>query len=155
MWCRSEAGHTKRTGSNHTRVVVPNVKPRNIHSTPASLQTWKPVPAHTNSPDGFSTLPVSNKDLVPRSCTSQSFCIMQKEAQGPLEAGKHLEASRYVCSWTKMKIWSCEIREKLNSCSCTMSKPQLNIPQNVSVQCNREWTCTCARPFQICLGPGI
>lgn len=80
---------------------------------------------------------------------------MQKEAQGPSEAGKHLEAPRCVCSQTKMKIWSCEIREKLNPSSCAMSKPQLNIPQNVFVQYNRENAYTCARPFQICLSPGV
>lgn len=142
--------------TNHTRLVVQNVKPRNVQCASASLQTWKPVPAHMNRPVGFSRLPAeTNKGLVPRSYTSQSFCIMQKEAQGPLEAGKHLEAPRYVCSWTKTKIWSREIREKLKSCSCTMSKPQLNIRQNVFVQCNREYTYTCARPFQICLSPGV
>lgn len=78
---------------------------------------------------------------------SWSFCIMQKEAWGPSEAGKHQEALRYVCSWTKVKIWSCEIREKLNSHSCTVSKPQLNISPNGFVRCNREYMYPCARPF--------
>lgn len=46
-----------------------------------------------------------------------------------------------------MKNWSCENREKLNSHSCTVSKPQLNISQNVFVQCNGEHKYTCARPL--------
>lgn len=46
-----------------------------------------------------------------------------------------------------MKIWSCEIREKLNSRSCTVSKPQLNTSQNGFVRCNGEYTYTCATPF--------
>lgn len=103
-WCRSEAGHAKGISSNHTRVVDPNVKPRNVQSIPASLQTWKPVPAHTNSPVGFSRLPVSNKTLVPRSYTCHRAFVLCRR--------KHKDLWRQESIWKPRGMFAVEQKWK-------------------------------------------
>lgn len=72
--------------SKYTRLILPKVKSRKVQPISASWQMWQLIAAHTQSPAGFSSSPVSEEDLVSYSCWRHSaFIFLRKRKQRGLQ----------------------------------------------------------------------